>query len=171
MAFFNCLQYAILSHYFTFSFISRDIKIIRHSRTLFCDVRIEYWSSRGFPRPPRAASDSVEKIWLGSHIKGGPARRKVRKQSRKCRTPDSHWSQVPSTRNITTELHLNFRFCWTCILVWLWINDQLDAQLRWGWEGNPQPAHRTVTYREYYTRCCINKVWPPDDDHRVARNM
>jgi len=32
-------------------------------------------------------------------------------------------------------------------------------------------AHRTVTYREYYTRCCINTIWPPDDEHRVARNM
>jgi len=34
-----------------------------------------------------------------------------------------------------------------------------------------QPAHRTVTYWEYYTRCCINTIWPPDDEHRVARNM
>jgi len=33
------------------------------------------------------------------------------------------------------------------------------------------PAHRTVTYREYYTRCCINTIWPPDDEHRAARNM
>ena len=34
-----------------------------------------------------------------------------------------------------------------------------------------QTAHRTVTYRDYYTRCCINKIRPPDDEHRVARNM
>jgi len=34
-----------------------------------------------------------------------------------------------------------------------------------------QPAHLTVTYREYYTRCCINTIRPPDDEHRVARNM
>jgi len=34
-----------------------------------------------------------------------------------------------------------------------------------------QPAHLTVTYREYYTICCINTIWPPDDEHRVARNM
>jgi len=32
-------------------------------------------------------------------------------------------------------------------------------------------AHRTVTYREYYTRCCINTTRPPDDKHNVARNM
>jgi len=32
-------------------------------------------------------------------------------------------------------------------------------------------AHRTVTYRECYTRCCINTILPPDDEHRVARNM
>ena len=25
--------------------------------------------------------------------------------------------------------------------------------------------------REYYTRCCINTIRPPDDEHRVARNM
>ena len=24
---------------------------------------------------------------------------------------------------------------------------------------------------EYYTRCCINTIWLPDDEHRVARNM
>ena len=34
-----------------------------------------------------------------------------------------------------------------------------------------QPAPRTITYREYYTRFCINTIWPPDDEHRVARNM
>jgi len=37
--------------------------------------------------------------------------------------------------------------------------------------GRSQPAHRTVTYTEYYTRCCINTVRPPDDENRVARNM
>ena len=26
-------------------------------------------------------------------------------------------------------------------------------------------------YRWYYTRCCINTIWPPDDEHRAARNM
>jgi len=42
-----------------------------------------------------------------------------------------------------------------------------------GWEGTvaSQPAHRTVTYREYYTRCCIDTIRPPDNEHRVARNM
>jgi len=34
-----------------------------------------------------------------------------------------------------------------------------------------QPAQRTVTYREYYTRCCINTIRPPNDEHSVARNM
>jgi len=34
-----------------------------------------------------------------------------------------------------------------------------------------QPGHRTVTYREYYTRCRINTSRPPDDEHSVARNM
>ena len=34
-----------------------------------------------------------------------------------------------------------------------------------------QPALRTVTCREYYTRCCINTIWPPDDEQRVARNI
>ena len=48
----------------------------------------------------------------------------------------------------------------------LWVKDQLDAQLRC-----IKPAHRTVTYREYYSRCCINKILPPEDEHRVARNM
>jgi len=33
-----------------------------------------------------------------------------------------------------------------------------------------QPPQWTVTYREYYTRCCINTFWPPDDEHRVAPN-
>ena len=33
-----------------------------------------------------------------------------------------------------------------------------------------QPAHRTVTYREYYNRCCINTIRPSDDEHSVARN-
>jgi len=28
-----------------------------------------------------------------------------------------------------------------------------------------------VTYREYYTRCYINTILPPDDEHSVARNM
>ena len=32
-------------------------------------------------------------------------------------------------------------------------------------------AQRTVTYREYYTRCCINTVRPADDEHSVALNM
>jgi len=32
------------------------------------------------------------------------------------------------------------------------------------------PAHTTVTYREYYTRCCIYTFWPPDDEHSVAQN-
>jgi len=40
-----------------------------------------------------------------------------------------------------------------------------------GWEGTSQPAHRTVTYREYHIRCCINTIRPPDDEHSVARNM
>jgi len=34
-----------------------------------------------------------------------------------------------------------------------------------------QPAHLTVTYREYYTRCCTNTVLPPHDEHRIARNI
>jgi len=34
-----------------------------------------------------------------------------------------------------------------------------------------QPAHRKVTYTEYYTRRCINTIRPPDDEHSVARNM
>ena len=34
-----------------------------------------------------------------------------------------------------------------------------------------QPAHRNITYREHYTRCCINTIRPPDDKHTVARNM
>ena len=34
-----------------------------------------------------------------------------------------------------------------------------------------QPAHWTVTYREYYTGCCNNTICPQDDEHRVARNM
>ena len=36
--------------------------------------------------------------------------------------------------------------------------------------GGRQPPHRTVTYREYYTRCCFNTIRPPDDEHSVARN-
>jgi len=28
-----------------------------------------------------------------------------------------------------------------------------------------------VTYTEYYIRCCINTIRPPDDEHSVARNM
>ena len=33
-----------------------------------------------------------------------------------------------------------------------------------GWKGvSSQTAHWTVTYREYYTRCSINTIWPPDD--------
>ena len=32
-------------------------------------------------------------------------------------------------------------------------------------------AHRPVTYRKYYNRCCINTIRPPDDEHRVARNL
>jgi len=34
-----------------------------------------------------------------------------------------------------------------------------------------QAAHRTVTYREYYTRCYINTIWLPDDESRVDWNM
>jgi len=81
-----------------------------------------------------------------------------------------------------------FMFCWPCILVYLWVNDQLDAQLRYitVYYYNPlhvssnsvliiilpsQPTHRTVTYSECYNRCCINTIWPPDDEHRVTRNM
>ena len=33
---------------------------------------------------------------------------------------------------------------------------------------------RTLDYSlisEYYTRCCINTIRPPDDEHSVARNM
>ena len=34
-----------------------------------------------------------------------------------------------------------------------------------------QPAHQMVTYREFYTKCCINTIQPPDDKHSDARNM
>ena len=34
-----------------------------------------------------------------------------------------------------------------------------------------RPVCRKVTYREYYNRCCINTLRPPDDEHSVARNM
>ena len=47
------------------------------------------------------------------------------------------------------------------------VSDRLVCSLR----RTSQPAHRTVTYREYYTRCCINAILPPDDEHKVARNM
>ena len=40
-----------------------------------------------------------------------------------------------------------------------------------GWEGPSQLAHRTVTYRQHYTRWCTNTIRPPDDEQRVARNM
>ena len=33
------------------------------------------------------------------------------------------------------------------------------------------PAHRTVTYLEYYTNCCNNTIRSPDDKHSIARNM
>ena len=33
------------------------------------------------------------------------------------------------------------------------------------------PPHQTLTYREYYIRCCIDTILPPDDEHTVARNM
>ena len=46
-------------------------------------------------------------------------------------------------------------FCWPCILLWL----------------PSQPAHRTVTYREYYTRCCINSIWPPDDEQSCSKHV
>jgi len=40
---------------------------------------------------------------------------------------------------------------------------------------NPTLSFSTCTpdgHRQYYTRCCINTIWPlPDDVHRVARNM
>jgi len=39
------------------------------------------------------------------------------------------------------------------------------------WPSGVQVALRTVTYREYYTRCCINTIRRPDDEHSVARNM
>jgi len=34
-----------------------------------------------------------------------------------------------------------------------------------------QVAHKTVTYREYYARCCSNTILIPDDEHSDARNM
>jgi len=32
-------------------------------------------------------------------------------------------------------------------------------------------VHRTVTYWEWRTRCCINTIWPPEDEQDIARNM
>ena len=38
-----------------------------------------------------------------------------------------------------------------------------------------RPVHNLCTGRSltdsYDTRCCINTIWPPDDEHDVARNM
>ena len=50
------------------------------------------------------------------------------------------------------------------------ISDRSVSRLRSNYVPS-QPAHPMVTYREYYTRCCINTIWPPDDEHWVARNM
>jgi len=47
------------------------------------------------------------------------------------------------------------------------VSDRPVCRLR----SSSQPAHRTVTCREYYTRCCINTIPPADDEHSVARNM
>ena len=30
---------------------------------------------------------------------------------------------------------------------------------------------KLLKYNLLQTRCCINKIWPPDDEHDVARNM
>ena len=39
--------------------------------------------------------------------------------------------------------------------------------------GRKGPAHETVTDTEWYiyTRCCIDTIDSPDDEHEVARNM
>jgi len=34
-----------------------------------------------------------------------------------------------------------------------------------------RPAHETVTDTEWHTRCCIDKIDSPDDEHEVDRNM
>ena len=39
------------------------------------------------------------------------------------------------------------------------------------WTSSEKVAQWTVTYTENYTRCCINKILPPDDEHSVAWNM
>ena len=34
-----------------------------------------------------------------------------------------------------------------------------------------QPAHWTVSYRDYTTRCCINTIWPPDDEQSCLKHV
>ena len=50
------------------------------------------------------------------------------------------------------------------------VTDRPLCRLR-NWSVPPQPARRTVTYKEYYTRYFINTIRPPDDEHSVARKM
>ena len=54
---------------------------------------------------------------------------------------------------------LNFMFCWPCILVWLWVNDQLDAQLRYIIVYYYNPLHVSSNSVRIIRRSnCINTV-------------
>jgi len=46
-------------------------------------------------------------------------------------------------------------------------NHSIDSVLRHQEVGRA----KDLSAPQYYTRCCINTILPPDDEHRVARNM
>ena len=81
----------------------------------------------------------------------------------------THTSSVPLCKH---------QLCWYVgwVLKKLWIN-KLGRSVACRQHSYPtqpppsQPAHRTITYREYYISCCINTIWPPDDEPRVFRNV
>jgi len=72
---------------------------------------------------------------------------------------------------ISNKFSVNFMFRWPCILVQLWVNDQLNAQLRYivvytGFIITILYMFRTTLYSSSgsrivlirYTRCCINPL-------------
>ena len=51
------------------------------------------------------------------------------------------------------------------------VSDRPVCRLRRSSFSTCTPDGRSLTEVKYYTRCCINTIWPPNDEHSVARNM
>ena len=115
-------------------------------------------------------------VWLGwSGIRVASWRAVVLHLATRIPLQPNHTETKNNTTNVVIQqnsrklLMMDILMSETC-----WTHKKWNKIVTSSWSFILQQCFRNFDHlliSEYYTRSCINTIWPPDDEHRVARNM